>query len=648
MHISLNSFHSAANQLEATDTLRFKESGEGIACTGWERFQVTFFDIFRSGKTIAAKKAEVLQLYTEAVKLERGQDLWKLAKTNLLGSALTQSLKSGAVIDTATLLTQHGGQNWLKNEQLIQRLVTGTVDTTIDPGPCPSLSGLIEEIVWQLNDSDLLTADDIKRLQQKFNPEKAGATKERLPTSAIIDAVTTALRQASRSIDANTIQIKALDPAGVRSLSEEVIRPLITESFNCAAHRNFNDRCSLEAEIAQQIIDSPLEDYSELCTTPAILEQIVGLEKEAISQCKTPLTRESMQRLRDTTIAGFLDRQQEKLEGINALALPDSAVKEEIIKTCLGTSLSMGIQYFAQLERVAREIEALMTLPTAQAPKVLISSLLKLGQSIEQFLIDGQSNDLDSFVKTSTLLFASRTDVGKFEETIKWTTNTYAEKLVRAPITKLATGIGTSSESAAGATSAECLFEHLQALDRFRNEFAEARRALPTLSGIAVSERTGLVRQANEKGLSRETIDTIQSMYADAFREDLSDRRYQIGIPPVSAMLEALAIDEPRKSGMSEHEQVLNRGQQIVRRDITQKIIQAINASTYAAFAEEHPLDNDRLPAKQAQREPGVRPAEISAVAAIRADELRTVRESQELLTPDTLKTLRQQSFRSA
>ena len=133
MAISVNDFRVAAQQLGDNANLRLKEDGSGIATSGWERFKVAFFDLFRSADNIAAKQTETVKTFLSAVRREQGPQMAEVAENHLesqLDGLRGVPLLGRAVGSTVEHLTERGGQNWLRNEQLVRQAAHFT-------GPAP-------------------------------------------------------------------------------------------------------------------------------------------------------------------------------------------------------------------------------------------------------------------------------------------------------------------------------------------------------------------------------------------------------------------------------------------------------------------------------------------------------------------------------
>lgn len=117
--LTLQQYHTAAEHLKETATLRFKTDASGIAVTRWERFQVAFCDLFSFANTVATRKAKVLSAFLDTAN------------------------KAQSNISQSTILTIYGDQKKLSS-RTVKEVMAGlnlNANNTSPPAQTPPYCG---------------------------------------------------------------------------------------------------------------------------------------------------------------------------------------------------------------------------------------------------------------------------------------------------------------------------------------------------------------------------------------------------------------------------------------------------------------------------------------------------------------------------
>lgn len=625
----LADFSTAVANLGEQTTLRLKTDGSGLATTRWERFQVRFHDfLLRDKHEIALDKEKTHRVFLETVARELGAELTGVTVHEIGWQAA--KLKGKTVNDTALLLTQHGGENWLQNERLIRQVAYSDAENLTEKPSLSKTTAAAQIVVSLAAKQGLLAPGDVEQLNAYIVcAEKRG--KQDLSLPLLSDRIASALRQTVSREAKDGVYIDRLDADEATRIGGAMAREFMIGKINDLVFQHFEERFPLAGAVRPKL-------------DTAALEWLSGREQAVVRGSKQLLKPEDLRAMRGAFIDGYLKGQQEKKAAIKVLeqGLPDNAVTHAFIKACAESP------YVARLREIATEIEVFMARPTAEKSKEFIGKWLSLGKKINEMFPEGNALEIDAFVGLSVRLFAVQGFLEARNNLNYWMLNQTSASLVRAPIEKLA--LTPDTPEAASAATVLLVFDHLalfaDEVDPLEKKagkhlselegggrqprFVDAQ--IRTIASFAVDERRALVEQAQRKGFSAEVINTLRDMCLDAFRgSNSSPRKYpDLGIPGPGELQETLdlAVAWKAEEGLkpldaNEHDRILQFGPALVQEKITRPIIRKLNDDAYQAFLAAHPFSDDREQSMFAEHE------------------RQAIGESQELLTHEEMQVMR-------
>lgn len=455
MAISVNDFRVAAQQLGDNANLRLKEDGSGIATSGWERFKVAFFDLFRSADNIAAKQTETVKTFLSAVRREQGPQMAEVAENHLesqLDGLRGVPLLGRAVGSTVEHLTERGGQNWLRNEQLVRQAAHFTGPSTPH---MPTLSSIVnpvcEELVLQAQE---LGFPEERARQMLLNYTVGGSQfgNVAFEMPKISHAIENALREAAIVPSEDGAGFRRLEPDEVVQIARDAAGAAIREEINMYFHGQFAEEHPFQEAFTHAATERGLEAHLPLLTDGRVLHQFAELESFAVQGSKELLSPDKMQALRDQVIDKVLTRQQEKLDQIALLDLPEGPARTDMIDTCMSTRSRMDANYFTQVKTAADAMHDFATRVGDLPPDQQRTAALELGKVLAQtFSTTGAEggDDAGNFVALAFDLFAARSGPEGLDAIGRWMGNEQGSE-VREGVMDLLASDNQSERTAAG------------------------------------------------------------------------------------------------------------------------------------------------------------------------------------------------------
>lgn len=427
MPITVNDFRVATQQLGDNANLRLKEDGSGIATSRWERFKVGFFDLFRSADSIATKQTETVRAFLDAVRREQGPNMANVAESHLetqLGGVRGVPLLGRAVTSTTDHLTARGGQNWLHNEQLTRQVAhfagTGTPQM-------PTLSSIVnpvcEELVGQAQELGL-PEDKARELLLKYTV--GGFVSGFVDMPDISHAIEVALRDAALVRGEGGASFRRLAPEEVVQIARDAAKAVILERINMYFHGQFVEAHPFQDDFTRVATERGLEAHLPVLTDRKNLHQFNELELFAVQNTKELLSPDKMQTLRDQVLDRIFTRQQEKLDQIDALDLPEGPAKEDMVNTCMSTRSRMDANYFVQVQTASEAIRAFAERVSGLSPEEQRTAALELGKVLAQtFTASGAEggDDAGNFVNLAFDLFVARNGPEGLDVIDQWMSN---------------------------------------------------------------------------------------------------------------------------------------------------------------------------------------------------------------------------------
>jgi hypothetical protein len=458
MTISVNDFRVAAQQLGDNANLRLKEDGSGIATSGWERFKVGFFDLFRSADSIAAKQTQTIRTFLDAVRREQGPNMANIAERHLqsqLDGVQGVPLLARAVSSTSEHLSARGGPHWVRNEQLTRQAAHFTGPSTPQ---MPTLSGIVnpvcEELVAQAQELGY-PEDKARELLLKYTVGLSQFGNAAFDMPKVSRAIENALRDAARVEGEQGVGFRSLTPDQVTQIAGAAAREQICYEINGYFHELYISERPFADDFASYAEAHGMGEYLPIMTEGRTLHQFRELESFAIQNATEPLSPERMTELREQVFERIFTRQQEKLDQIGLLDLADGPARSDMLKTCLGSRARMDAHYFAQMQTAAEQIgqfaEQIAVSPSAQEQH---EAALELGKVLAQsFTATGAQggDDAGNFMVLAFDLFAARQGEAGLDRIADWMAQPQTEA-VREGIIDL-----TMSENQAERTAASSL-----------------------------------------------------------------------------------------------------------------------------------------------------------------------------------------------
>ena len=437
MTISVNDFRVAAQQLGDNANLRLKEDGTGIATSNWERFKVGFFDLFRSADSIAAKQTATVRTFLDAVRREQGSNMADVAKEQLetqLGDVRGVPLSGRAVTSTTGHLTERGGQNWLRNEQLTRQAAHFTGPSTPH---LPTLSSIVnpvcEELVSQAQELGYPEGKAWEMLlKYTVGLSQFGNVAFEMPN--VSNAIENALREAATVPGDDGASFRPLDPGEVVQIARDAAKEAICKEINGYFHGQFVAEHPFSEEFSRVATERGLEAHLPVLTDERVLHQFNELETFALHSAKEPLSPEKMQTMRDQVLDKIFTRQQEKLDQIALLDLPEGPAKTDIVNTCMSSRSRMDANYFTQMQTAAEQIGAFaerITNPQL-SPQEQHTAALELGKVLARaFMATGAEggDDVGNFMAMAFDLFAARKGTEGLDAIAGWMSNPQASEV---------------------------------------------------------------------------------------------------------------------------------------------------------------------------------------------------------------------------
>lgn len=453
MPITLQNFHSAAQQLGNDTTLRLREDGSGVAVSGWQRFQVSVSDLFRSKNEINASKSLALSVFFDAIKRAQGGDMEVLAEQSFAESA--SLLTSRAVISTLDTLNKHGGPHWLTNEQAIAKITHPTGE-------------MLQDAITTVMDKAQQNGLTQKTCQALKSSYESGRR------DSLVTAVANALRDAARIRDANGgISIRPLPATEVTGIAKQTVEKEISHKVNRALYDQFRAEQSVTPALDAAATDPNHNDIADLLATPEARAALEKFENDFVTGADGLLSLQALADMRQRRIDAVAAQQPEKLASLAELDLPDDdPAANHLIETCLVSPAPMGPAYFSALESAAKEIGDTFDTRQKQTPGQQITAFLALGSSLcAQIDACNAGEDAKTFIDLSVDLFVSRCPGVTLDAIMRWTMDEqYAGKTVRTPINDVSWGIhrnGIETPKNGAAIAARFLFDRFADLARF-------------------------------------------------------------------------------------------------------------------------------------------------------------------------------------
>lgn len=285
MSIPLEHFRTAARQLGEDATLRLREDGRGIAVSAWQRIQVSVCDVFRSEEHIAAKRAEALSAFLNAVEREQGRDMAAISDQLAVRSP-APTLTGHAVISTFSALKRQGGRHWLQNEQLIHRLAHRV--------PVPPTEDSLPSVVNPIC-TDLISEARTRGL----SPENCQSLQGYLVTaSARYDdhfthpefslVIERALRDAARTRTNEGVFLRHIPEKEAIAIARAAVKATFTREINRALFAQFRDGHGETRALAETSKIPPCRDLADLLNAPhakAILGNVKAISSPVPTGC---------------------------------------------------------------------------------------------------------------------------------------------------------------------------------------------------------------------------------------------------------------------------------------------------------------------------------------------------------------------------
>ena len=432
MPITVNDFRVAVQQLGDNANLRLKEDGSGIATSRWERFKVGFFDLFRSADSIATKQTETVRAFLDAVRREQGPNMADVAESHLrtqLGGVQGVPLLGRAVTSTTDHLTARGGQNWLHNERLTRQAahVAGTGAPQM-----PTLSSIVnpvcEELVAQAQEMGL-PENKARELLLKYT---VGVVSGFVDMPDISHAIEVALRDAAKVQGEGGASFRRLEPEEVIQIARDAAKAQIRERINMYFHGKFAEVHPFQEDFARVATERGFEAHLPVLSRHENFRLFKELESFAIQNAKEILSPQKMQALRDQVLDRIFTRQQEKLDQIEALDLPEGPAKTDMVNTCMATRSRMDANYFAQVQTVAEKIGAFADRVAHLPPEEQRIAAQELARQVMQAFKDSGAeggDDLGNFIALAVDLLAARSGDERLDAIAHWMADPQASDL---------------------------------------------------------------------------------------------------------------------------------------------------------------------------------------------------------------------------
>ena len=358
MPISVDQFRSAAAQLGDDADINLRTDQKGVATGKWQRFKVWVGDLISGKDAVATRQRQVVISFLDSIRSNYGDQMANIASDRLRNGFQGGPLTGRAVHDALVTIENHGGQHWLKNERL-----TRDFAHTVYPARetnLPSVSSVVNPIAESLIDD---------AVQKGLPRNKAAEFFKRYTTASVqagagfdmpnvSHAIETALRDTAQVKDDNgrsTGRFRALDPIEARQIASDAAKTAILNSINLEMGGNYLEQHPFEGAFDQMCNERGLSNYRKHMDLPLVEETF----SFALQAAKKVVATGEMPHEVDRVLARYFDRQEQKLEQIKAMNLPQGPAREHLIAQSLGVRSRMDRAYFGEVGKIGDRFEQL-------------------------------------------------------------------------------------------------------------------------------------------------------------------------------------------------------------------------------------------------------------------------------------------------